>query len=188
MIRLPLSEALINRINFTEALESHQNYCTFFAMGLLSNVIGWNAEEDPRLALLTLVGNKDNLSLKDLLNVTGLRKGDYLKVFKVVGDVRCLRFDGAAHSRMSEHLEREDLLSYQRSISELLLKVMKGEGVAKAKMDLALLTGRFLDVDYPQDEALQDETYNVTGDELNEAMRLFFLHIYENQAKEVEAC
>ena len=188
MIRLPLSEALINRINFTEALESHQNYCTFFAMGLLSNVIGWDAEEDPRLALLTLVGLKNTLPMKDLLDATGLRKGDYLKVFKVVGDVRYLRFDWPARTRMMEHLEREDLHPYQRAISELLLKAMKGEGVAEAKLEFALLTGRFLDVDYPQDEALQDETYNVTGDELNEAMRLFFLHIYENQAKEVEAC
>jgi hypothetical protein len=126
--------------------------------------------------------------MKDLLDVTGLSKGDYLKIFKVVDDVRYLRFDLPAHSRMTEHLEREDLLSYQRSISELLLKAMKGEGVAKAKMDFALLTGRFLDVDYPQDEDLQADAYRITGDELNEAMRLFFLHIFEIQAKEGATC
>lgn len=180
-------EDVIQKINLTEALESHQNYCTLFAMGLLSRMIGWDAEEDPRLALLTLVGYKNSLPMKDLLDMTGLSKGDYLVIFKVEGDMRFLRFDWSARSRMTEHLEREDLHSHQRAISELLLKAMKGEGVAKAKLDFALLTGRFLDVDYPQDEALQDETYTVTTDELNEAMRLFFLHIHENQAKEIEA-
>ena len=38
-------EEMIKKINLTKALESRQNYCTLFAMGLLSRMIGWDAVE-----------------------------------------------------------------------------------------------------------------------------------------------
>ena len=81
MVRIPLSEDMINKINLTKALESHNNYCTLFAVSLLSMAIGWDAEMDPNSALLALVNSKKKLPLKDLLDATGLSKGDYFAIF-----------------------------------------------------------------------------------------------------------
>lgn len=186
--KLMIPEALIQKINFTEALESRQNYCTLFAMGLLSRMIGWDAEEDPRLALLTLVGLKNTLPMKDLLDATGLSKRDYLTIFDVKDDKRWLRTNTESLARMSGHLERPDLLPRQRELSKLLFKIISSAVMDEIKYQYYLLTGKFLEDEYCFDDAFQFETYEISLDELNEAMRLFFLHIYENQAKEVEAC
>ena len=162
MVKLPMTEEMIKKINVTEALESHRNNCSFFALGLLSRMTGWDAELYPEGAFMTLVTSKEMLPLKDLLDATGLRKGDYLAIFGEDGDSRYLKSDNHALAWMMEHIQRKNLLPRQRAFSELLWK-------RKA-------------------EVFHNKTYDVMADELNEAMRLFFLHVYEARIKEDATC
>lgn len=50
------------------------------------------------------------------------------------------------------------------------------------------MTGSWLEDDFRKADVFKYKTYDVTADELNEAMRLFFLHIFEIQAKEGATC
>ena len=188
MVRIPLSEDMINKINLTKALESHNNYCTLFAVSLLSMAIGWDAEMDLNSALLALVNSKKRLPMKDLLDATGLSKRDYLAIFGGNDERRSLKSDDAALARMSDHLKRQDLLPRQRALSKLIWKRMQREALDEILLKYYYLTDRFLEDDYRQEKAFQFETYDVKVNELNEAMRLFFLHIYEIQAEEGATC
>lgn len=179
-------EKMIQKINLTEALESHNNHCTLFAVNLLSVAIGWDAEVDLKSALLALVNSKKKLPMKDLLDATGLSRRDYLTIFDVKDDKRWLRKDTESLARMSGHLERPDLLPRQRELSKLLFKIISSEVMDEIKYQYYLLTGKFLEDEHCFDDAFQFETYDISLDELNDAMRLFFIHIFDLQPKEVE--
>ena len=179
---------MIKKINLAEALESHNNYCSLFAVRLLSLIIGWDAELSLNDALLDLVNSKKMLPMKDLLDATGLNKRDYLTIFDVKGDRRWLRRDTESLARMSGHLERPDLLPRQRELSKLLFKIIGGEVMDEIKYQYHLLTGKFLEDEYCFDDAFQFETYDISLDELNDAMRLFFIHIFDLHPQEVETC
>lgn len=182
------TEEKLKKINLNKALESHNNYCSLFAVSLLSLIIGWDAELSLSGALLALVNSKKILSMKDLLDATGLNKRDYLAIFDVKGDRRELKKDTASLARLSYHLERPDLLPRQRELSKLLFKIIGGEVMDEIKYQYHLLTGKFLEDEYCFDDAFQFETYDISLDELNDAMRLFFIHIYDLQPQEVETC
>lgn len=184
MFSFSVFEDKIKDLNLTEALESNRNHKSFFALTLLSQLIGWDAEEDPDSAFMDFFFLNRLLTKKDILVATGLRKDDYLEIFEENNGVRWLRTNCPANYRMSEHMKREDLLPGQRAMSELLWKWMRGITMTRLKISFTFLTGRFLEDDYWQDEAFQEETYVISVIELNEAMRLFFLHQYERQAKE----
>ena len=179
-------EEKIKMFNLNEALESHNNHCTLFAVNLLSVAIGWDAEIDLNSALLALVCSKKKLPMKDLLDATGLSKRDYLTIFDVEDDRRWLKMDTVSLARMSFHLERPDLLPRQRELSKLLFKLIGGKVMEEIKYQYNLLTGGYLEDDYCFDDTFQFETYNISLDELNDAMRLFFIHYYDLQPKEVE--
>ena len=89
---------------------------------------------------------------------------------------------------MSDHLKRQALLPRQRALSKLIWKRMQREALDEILLKYYYLTDRCLEDDYRQEKAFQFETYDVKVNELNEAMRLFFLHIYEIQAKEGATC
>ena len=182
------TEELIKKINLNEALESHTNYSSLIAVRLLSLIIGWDAEIDLRCALLALVNSKKMLPMKDLLDATGLSKSDYLTIFDVRDDRRWLKTDAESLARMSGHLERPDLLPRQRELSKLLFKIIGGEVMDEIKYQYHLLTGKFLEDEYCFDDAFQFETYDISLDELNDAMRLFFIHIFDLHPQEVETC
>ncbi len=183
-----IPEALIKKINLNEALESHTNYCTLLAVNLLGVIVGRDAEEDPSAALLALVNSKKILPMKDLQDATGLSKSDYLTIFDVKGDRRGLKTDTASLARMSDHLKRRDLLPHQRAISQLLFRIIGGEVMKVIKYQYYLLTGKFLEDEYCYDVDFQFEAYDISYDDLNEAMRLFFIHIYDLRPQEAETC
>lgn len=183
-----IPEALIKKINLNEALESHTNYCTLLAVNLLGVIVGRDAEEDPSAALLALVNSKKILPMKDLQDATGLSKSDCLTIFDTEDDRRWLMPDGGAVVRMSDHLKRSDLLPHQRAISKLLLKIIGGEVMEEIKSQYHRLTGKDLEKQYCYDVDFQREAYNISLDELNEAMRLFFIHIYDLQPQVAETC
>lgn len=185
---LMIPEDVIKKINVTEALESHRNYCSYFALGLLSRMTGRDAELYPESAFMTLVTSKEMLPLKDLLDATGLRKGDYLAIFGEDGDSRYLKSDNHALAWMMEHIQRKNLLPRQRAFSELLWKRMRGMVMLEFGFTYYHMTGRWLEDDFRKTEVFHNKTYDVMADELNEAMRLFFLHVYEARIKEDATC
>lgn len=183
-----IPEELIKKIDLNEALESHNNYWSLCAVRLLSQIIGWDAEEDPRAALLELVYSKKLLPLKELQDAIGLSKRDCYMIFDTGDDRRWLLYDEGALVWMSDHLKRPDLLPHQRAISKLLWKHTSSYVMGDIKRQYRLLTGMRLEDEYCFIDAFQEKTYDISLDELNEAMRLYFIHIYDLQPQEVETC
>ena len=183
-----ISEELIKMINLNEALESHTNHCTRLAVNLLSIIIGWDAEEDPSAAFMALINSKKMLPMKDLQDATGLSKRDFFTIFDTEDDRRWLTSDEGVLVRMSDHLKRSDLLPHQRAISKLLWKQMSSYVMGDIKRQYHLLTGMRLEDEYCFIDAFQSKTYEISLEELNEAMRLFFLHVYEIQIMEDATC
>lgn len=183
-----IPEDVIKKINVTEALECHRNYCSFFALRLLSRVIGRDAELYPESVFLALVTSKEMLPMKDLLDATGFRKRDYLEIFVEDGESRFLKSDNHALVWMSKHLQRKNLLPRQRAFSELLWKRMRGKVMLEFGLTYYYMTGRWLEDDFRKAAVFQYKTYDVMADELNEAMRMFFLHVYEARIKEDATC
>lgn len=181
-----ISEELIKMINLNEALESHNNDCSLFAVSMLSLIIGWDAEEDPRFAFMSLVNSKKLLPMKELQDATGLSKSDCFTIFDTEDDRRWLMSDAGAVVRMSDHLKRSDLLPHQRAISKLLFKIIGGKVMEEIKSQYHRLTGKSLEKQYCYDVDFQREAYNISLDELNEAMRLYFIHIFDLQPRVAE--
>lgn len=188
MIRNTQLEEKLKKINLNEALESHTNHCTLLAVNLLGLIVGRDAEEYPSAALMALVNSKKLLPMKDLQDATGLRKRDYLAIFEVKGDRRYLKSDNTALAWMMDHMKRKDLLPHQRAISELIWKRIRGKAMDEFRLTYYHMTDGWLEDDFSSAEVFQYETYEVTADELNEAVRLYFIHIYDLQPREAETC
>jgi hypothetical protein len=139
--------------------------------------------------LFALLFDKKKMSKKDVLEATGLSRRQYEIVFHNHNDRwRGLNTGFEANRVMSNLLEKEDLAPHQVAMSELLWKLMKRLAMQEILNQLWIMTGRFIEEEYPQDGDFDMSNYHITPEELNEAMFLLYLHVYESRNKYVETC
>lgn len=182
-------EAMVQDQNLNTAEKSVNTRIETFGLDQLTEFVGFDAKEHPEQALFELLFNRKRMTKKDVLEATGLTRGQYEKVFhNHDGGWRGLNYNVDANRAMSKLLGREDLEPHQVAISELLWKMMKRFSMQEILNQLWIMTGRFIEDEYPQDGDFDMSNYNITPEELNEAICLLFLHIYESRNKGVETC
>ena len=172
--------------DLTPAQQSENTEIETFGLDMLTECVGIEAKDYPEQALFALLFDKKKMTKKDVLEATGLSRRQYEKVFHNHNDRwRGLNFNVEANKAMSKLLESEDLAPHQIAMSELLWKLMKGFSMQEILNQLWIMTGRFIEEDYPQDGDFDMSNFHITPEELNEAMCLSFLHYCESH-KETE--
>ena len=189
MAKVLISEALVKDQNLNSAQQSENTGIKTFGLDLLTELLGFDAKDYPEQSLFALLFDKKKMSKKDVLDATGLSRRQYEKVFHDRNDRwRGLNTGFEANRAMSNLLEREDLAPHQVAMSELLWKLMKGFAMQEILEQLWIMTGRFIEEDYPQDKDFDMSNFNITPEELNEAIVLHFLHFCESKGQEAETC
>ena len=189
MAKVLISEALVKDQNLNSAQQSENTGIKTFGLDLLTELLGFDAKDYPEQSLFALLFDKKKMSKNDVLDATGLSRRQYEKVFHDRNDRwRGLNTGFEANRAMSNLLEREDLAPHQVAMSELLWKLMKGFAMQDILGQLWIMTGRFIEEDYPQDKDFDMSNFNITPEELNEAIVLHFLHFCESKGQEAETC
>ena len=173
------SEVMVQDQNPTPEMELNSNNEKALGLECLSEITGVNAGDYPNEVFLYTLLSKTILPLNDLLDATGLSKKKCSQVFEENHSEfgRNLRTDKRANEVLSKHLEREDLEPHQYAICELLWRRMQFFSIQFMDEQFTTLTGRSLIEDYPDDMAFRDEPYDITPEELNEAIIELFLHL-----------
>ena len=189
MKELLKTEAMVQDQNLNAAQKSENSGIETFGLDLLTESVGFDAKVYPEQALFSFLCDRKKMYKKDVLEATGLTRGQYEKVFHNHNDRwRGLNFNAEANKAMSKLLDSEDLAPHQLAISELLWKMMKRLAMQEILNQLWIMTGRFIEEEYPQDGDFDMSNYHITPEELNEAMFLLYLHVYESRNKDVETC
>ena len=151
------------------------------ALDYLGNYFHRDLKENPNLSFMAIICGKGFLPKKDVLDATGLSNRKYNQIFdeQYLPFLREMKTDVAANMALAKHLEREDLLPHQRAICELLWKRMRHHSMGEVLERIAMLTGRWLEDDYPQDIDFCEGSYDITVEEFDEAMGLLLVHMMD---------
>ena len=182
------TEAMFKEQNLTSAHQGENTNKETPALDFFENYYRRDLKEDPNLSFMAILFGKEHLPKKDAQDATGLSN----RMFNLIFDeqyhpiFRMIKTDMAANLALAKHLEREDLLPHQRAICELLWKRMRYHSMGEILEQIEFLTGRWIEYDYPQDEAFCGGAYDINVDELENAMELLLVHIMDiNEKKEV---
>ena len=139
--------------------------------------------ETTNIDILEVISKKDMCTKRDVLNLTGIRSRDYDLVFaeKEHPSVRFIRFDFGATCALSDYATGRagNLEPHQKVVFELLWKWVKGEAVSLISQQFNHITGRHIEDDYWDDEAFWEETYEISDEEMDEAVEAVKKHVAE---------
>lgn len=182
MVKFAKTEVQVKDQNLTPEMEQDSNNEKALGLECLTEITGIDAGEYPNEVFLYILLSKKILPLNDLLDATGLSQKKCSLVFEEdhCEDGRNLRTDKRANEVLAKHLEREDLEPHQYAICELLWRRMQFFSIQFMDEQFTTLTGRSLMEDYPEDMAFREESYDITAEELNEAVMELFLHLEDN--------
>ena len=184
------NEAMLKEQDLTTAQqsESTSSVSETPALDILSEMLGKDVKENPNLAFMAVILGKEILPWKDALDATGLSERKFKQIFDSQYHplVRRMRTDERANKALSKHLEREDLLPHQRFICELLWRRMCYQSMGDIMERIEILTGRWMEYDYPRDEAFCESTYDITVDDFEYAMEGLMVHIIDSCDQKAE--
>ena len=151
------------------------------ALNLLSELLEFDAQENPQKAFFILTNCKAFLRKKDLMDATGLSRRKIDKIFDNQYSQECRRpkFDKEAIYTLSEHLERPDLSLHQWLFSNLLWKQLSYFAMMDILNQLEILIGPGGIEALSKNEDFDLDTYCIDADELEEAMGYLMVHIME---------
>ena len=188
MAKVIKPEAMLKEQNLTFAQQGVNTNKETPALDFFGEYLQRDLKEDPNLSFMAIVLGKERLPKKDVQDATGLSNRKYNQIFdeQFHPSIRKMKTDVSANLVLAKHLEREDLLPHQRAICELLWKRMRYHSMGEILEQIEVLTGRWIEYDYPQDEAFCGGAYDINVDELENAMELLLVHIMDiNEKKEV---
>ncbi len=173
------TEATLKEQNLTVAKLGENTNKKTPALDYMGNYFHRDLKENPNLSFMAIILGKESLPKKDALDATGLSNRKYNQIFneQYHPAIRKLKTNMAANMALAKHLEREDLLPHQRAICELLWKRMRHHSMGEVLERIAMLTGRWLEDDYPEDRDFCEGSYDITVEEFDEAMGLLLVHI-----------
>lgn len=151
------------------------------ALNLLSELLEFDAHEDPQGAFFLLTTNKAYLRKKDLMDATGLSKRRLDKIFdnQHSPEWRLPKYDDEAILALAEHLEREDLSLHQWLFSNLLFKQMQFFAMKRILDHLEILIGEGAVENLAKNDDFDLDTYRINAKELEEAMGNLMVHIFD---------
>ena len=149
---------------------------------LLSNrILNALNTEVKNIDIIDILVDKNKSTKRDVLRLTGLRPIDYNKlVVEETGyDFRGFLYDFTGTCVLSRHVKREDLTPLQKTVSRLLWKWQNGSSMLYISQMYHLITGRFLEDDFWDEEVFAEETYEVTDEELDEVAQMVLEYVKE---------
>ena len=175
------TEAMLKEQNLTIAQQGENANKEAPALDFLGDFFHRDLKENPNLSFMAIILGKDYLPKKDAQDATGLSNRKFNQIFdeQYHPIVRKMKTNETANLALAKHLEREDLLPHQRAICELLWKRMLHHSMGKVLERIAMLTGRWLEDDYPQDKDFCERSYDITVEEFDEAMGLLLVHMMD---------
>ena len=172
-----------------EGLGSMRSNSNGFALDIMSGKLGYSAKLYPECAMMDFALSKKVLPLSGLLNATGFTLRDAIVILgNRVEDRRTLNYSNEALVQMFNHLDREDLLPHQRAVSELICKLMQGAALNELLAQLDMIMGNKNNWKEGWADAFPEEMFRITADELNEAMRLYYLYTLVLHPLEHQIC
>ena len=188
MAKVIKPEAMLKEQNLTFAQQGVNTNKETPALDFFGEYFHRDLKEDPNLSFMAIILGKEHLPKKDALDATGLSNRKFNQIFdeQYHPILRKMKTNVAANRALAKHLERKELLPHQRAICELLWKRMCHHSMGKVLERIAILTNRWLEDDYPQDKDFCEGSYDITVEELEEAMGLLLVHIIDlDEEKEV---
>ena len=139
--------------------------------------------ETKNIDIFDVISKKELCTKRDILNLTGICSRDYDYIFaeKEHPSIRFTKFDFGATCALSNYATGlcGNLEPHQKVVFELLWKWVKGEAVSLISQQYNHITGRFLEDDYYYEEWTQEETYEISEEELEKALEVVKRHLSE---------
>ena len=175
------TEAMLKEQNLTIAQQGENTIKKTLALDFFGDFFHRDLKENPNLAFLAIILGKEHLPKKDAQDATGLSNRKYNQIFdeQYHPIIRKMKTDVTANLALAKHLERQDLLPHQRAICELLWKRMRYYSMGEILERIEVLTGRWIEDDYPRDKDFCEGSYDITVEEFDEAMGLLLVHIVD---------
>ena len=137
--------------------------------------------EVKNIDIIEILTDMNKSTRRDVLRLTGLRLKDYNVLVEEVTDrdFRGFLCDCSGTRVLSRHVKREDLTPVQRAVSKLLWKWQNEGSMLYISEMYHCITGRFLEDDFWDEEVFDEETYNITEEELEEVARIVLEYVKE---------
>ena len=137
--------------------------------------------EVKNIDIIEILTDMNKSTRRDVLRLTGLRLKDYNVLVEEVTDrdFRGFLCDCSGTRVLSRHVKREDLTPVQKAVSKLLWKWQNEGSMLYISEMYHCITGRFLEDDFWDEEVFDEETYNITEEELEEVARIVLEYVKE---------
>jgi len=137
--------------------------------------------EAKNIDIIEVLTDMNKSTKRDVLRLTGLRLKDYNILVEEVTDrdFRGFLCDCSGTRVLSRHVKREDLTPVQKTVSKLLWKWQNEGSMLYISEMYHCITGRFLEDDFWDEEVFDEETYNITEEELEEVARIVLEYVKE---------
>ena len=137
--------------------------------------------EVKNIDIIEILTDMNKSTKRDVLRLTGLRLKDYNILVEEVTDrdFRGFLCDCSGTRVLSRHVKREDLTPVQKTVSKLLWKWQNEGSMLYISEMYHCITGRFLEDDFWDEEVFDEETYNITEEELEEVARIVLEYVKE---------
>lgn len=171
------SEAMNKVQDLTPYLTSTSSDSPTPVLDEISDMLGFDAKENPSITFWELFFKKGKFSKKEILDATGLSERWYNMVIDehYSPGLRTIRTSTVADQTLRRHLERKDLRYHQLLISELFLKVMSFVSLAE-RIEKELDNENLVDEEFGNEPINLDQCL-ITVDELEEAMNYYVAHL-----------
>lgn len=137
--------------------------------------------EVKNIDIIEILTDMNKSTRSDVLHLTGLRLKDYNVLVEEITDrkFRGFLYDCTGTRVLSRHVKREDLTPVQKTVSKLLWKWQNEGSMLYISEMYHCITGRFLEDDFWDEEVFDEETYNITEEELEEVARIVLEYVKE---------
>ena len=137
--------------------------------------------EVKNIDIIEILTDMNKSTRRDVLRLTGLRLKDYNVLVEEVTDrdFRGFLCDCSGTRVLSRHVKREDLTPVQKAVSKLLWKWQNEGSMLYISEMYHCITGRFFEDDFWDEEVFDEETYNITEEELEEVARIVLEYVKE---------
>ncbi len=137
--------------------------------------------EAKNIDIIEILTDMNKSTKRDVLRLTGLRLKDYNVLVEEVTDRNFRGFlcDWKGTNVLSRHVKREDLNPVQNAVSSFLWKWQNEGSILYISEMYHLVTGRFLEDDFWDEEVFAEETYKITEEELEEVARIVLEYVKE---------
>jgi len=137
--------------------------------------------EVKNIDIIEILTDMNKSTRRDVLRLTGLRLKDYNVLVEEITDskFRGFLYDLSGTRVLSRHVKREDLTPVQKTVSKLLWKWQNEGSMLYISEMYHCITGRFLEDDFWDEEVFDEETYNITEEELEEVARIVLEYVKE---------